>query len=159
MFGRRRNLAALPWPPIDQVNEDAQNYFDRMAKIDKWVADAVNKAHTKFAQRVNARRKERLVYEVGEWVFMIKPKHIGGIKIETWWLGPYKIQGRTGENSYVLIIPQEGYSMCMYPSSSLALMKFPLEPWFEMQVLPPPPVQEGEQELAPERESDEESDV
>ena len=68
----------------------------------------MNEAHEKIARQVNARRKSRGPYKVGEYVWLLKPKSVGGVKLESWWKGPYQVRARVGQASYKLYIPQRG---------------------------------------------------
>ena len=99
IFGRQRSLAALPWEGEGE-SEEAIEFFERMAFIDKEVAQVLEGAHERIAERVNAHRQPRPPFQVGDWVFLLKPKPIGGVKLSPWWLGPYLVLSRVGEHSY-----------------------------------------------------------
>jgi hypothetical protein len=105
VFGRERALAGLP---LGQKKEclDADSYHEKMKDIDENVARLLNEEHAKVADRVNANRSESDAFQVGDWVWYIRPRSITGPKLQTWWLGPYKVMLRVGERSYRLRTPQ-----------------------------------------------------
>ena len=105
MFGRPRNLASLPWAP--GKSEDAHEFFDRMEEVDVTVAEAREKHHAEVEKRFNAKVRMRPPYKVGDYVYYLKPQSVGGVKIAPWWLGPYKVTDRVGENSYILRVPNQ----------------------------------------------------
>ena len=105
VFGRERAMAGLPWSPARECPE-AREFFDRMQLIDQSVANALNEAHEALAEKVNSHRRERPPYEVGEWVWYLRPKSVGGAKLQSWWQGPFKVQARVGHSSYRLRTPQ-----------------------------------------------------
>ena len=107
VFGRTRNLAALHWTGETKA-EDARIFFERMDREDLMIAERRQAHLQKVAGRVNAYRRARPPYKVGDYVFLLKPKTVGGHKISTWWLGPYQVLARVGENSYRLKVPREG---------------------------------------------------
>ncbi len=101
MFGRERNLGGLPTAAKVECR-DAAEFFDEMADLDQKVADVINEAHRRMAETVNSRRQSRPPYHIGDWVFVRRPKKVGGTKLETWWRGPFKVLERQGEDSYVI---------------------------------------------------------
>lgn len=100
MFGRLRSMAGLPWS-LGELETTAE-YFSRMEDIDRLVAERRNQAHQEQADRVNAHRRVRPPYQVGDYVFLQRPKGVGGVKLETRWTGPYPVVERVGRNSYRL---------------------------------------------------------
>jgi hypothetical protein len=107
VFGRDRSVGGLPWP-VEKVCPDAQEFFDHMATLGRELAERVNAAHAKLAQRVNANRLQRTPYSPGKWVFLKRPKQVGGMKLQTYWTGPYLVRERVGDSSYTLKLPQSG---------------------------------------------------
>lgn len=101
MFGRERNLGGLPLTNKRECRE-ASEFFDHMAEVDYLVALAFNEAHKEMARIVNARRTSRPPYAIGDWVFVRRPKGVGGHKLQTWWRGPYKVISRKGADSYII---------------------------------------------------------
>lgn len=99
VFGRERNLAGIPWQPVRECAETAE-FLARMEAVDKKVAFAINEAHRKVQNRVNAKRKPKALFEEGSWVWLLYPKKVGGRKIERWWRGPYQVVQRVGEASF-----------------------------------------------------------
>ena len=105
VFGRERSLAGLPWePPRDCPG--AQAFFEKMSDIDQKVARLLNEAHEKWASKVNSRRAHGPSYREGDWVWYVRPKSVGGAKLQTWWQGPFKILLRVAEFSFRLRTPQ-----------------------------------------------------
>ena len=56
VFGRPRPIAGLPYDPPRDC-EKSREFMNRMAEIDKTVADKLNDMHTKLASRLNKNRK------------------------------------------------------------------------------------------------------
>ena len=105
MFGRPRNLAALPWTP--GKSEGAHEFFDRMEELDAKIALEREVAHEVIEKRFNERVRGRPPHMVGDYVYYLKPRSVGGVKIATWWLGPYRVLERVSENSYRLKVPNQ----------------------------------------------------
>lgn len=101
MFGRERNLGAVP-PTYKMESRDAAEFFDHMTQVDIKVAKALNHFHQKVAKYMNAKRHARPPYKIGDWVFVKRPKGVGGHKLETWWRGPFEVLGRKGADSYIV---------------------------------------------------------
>jgi hypothetical protein len=72
VFGRDRALAALPWEKFEEAPE-ASTFFNHIAEIDVEVADRLNKAHQKLAERINASRRPKPPFCVGDWIYLTKP--------------------------------------------------------------------------------------
>ena len=101
VFGRERSLGGLPGNLEKECPEPAE-FFDRMAELDRMIAKKMALAHEKIARQVNGRRRRRPPYAVGDWVWVIRPKSVGGMKLQTWWRGPYRVARRVGESCYVV---------------------------------------------------------
>ena len=100
VFGRERNLAGVPYE-IPRECEGAETFLARMDTLDKKVAATLNELHRKEAQRVNAKRKAPTPYEVGAWVWVLRPrKGDSAAKLDTWWIGPCEVKRRVGNLSY-----------------------------------------------------------
>ena len=82
--------------------------MDKMKEIDVKIAGKIGESHEKIARRANLRRMKRPPYAIGDWVWLIRPKPVGGVKLQTWWRGPYLVEARVGEASYKIKIPQRG---------------------------------------------------
>ena len=102
LFGRERPLAGLPYTPAKEC-EDAQQFFRRMGEIDQKVADALNRAHSAQAQRINQGRKEMQPFKIGDVVWYRRPEN-SGEKLDSRWIGPAIVKAREGEHSYVIEI-------------------------------------------------------
>ena len=110
VFGRERALGGVPWTTEKNCKE-AEEYFSHMAEMDSAIAQRMNLAHEVIARRVNGRRHKRPPYELGDWVWVRRPKPVGGVKLQTWWRGPYQVEARVGDCSYKVRIPQKGNSL------------------------------------------------
>ena len=66
------------------------------------IADHMNREHKMIQNRINRHRKEDPIYNIGDLVLMVRPKTIGGDRLETYWTGPYPIVRREGERSFVI---------------------------------------------------------
>ena len=103
VFGRDRNLAGLPYNPTHEC-EEAGQFMDRMEQLDKTVAETLNRVHAAAQGETNRGRKAREPPKVGDKVWVLRPKGVGGNKISTWWLGPYKVVQRVGQSSFQIQI-------------------------------------------------------
>ena len=90
VFGRDRNLAGLPYTPL-HCCEDAAEFVERMGELEKSVAGILNKVHEAAQRDVNRGRRAKDPPLVGDWVWVLRPKGVGGCKISSWWLGPYRV--------------------------------------------------------------------
>ena len=66
------------------------------------IAEAMRSLHAAQQKAINNKRKEGHLYQVGDKVWLLRPRGIGGDKTQSWWTGPYPIVGREGERSFVL---------------------------------------------------------
>ena len=103
VFGRERNLAGVPYTPVREC-EDATLFFDRMERVDKQVADTLREIHRSREEKENSNRRERTPFRVGDWVWMLRPKCSRESKLDTWWVGPYKVIRQVGVSSFELLI-------------------------------------------------------
>ena len=99
IFGRDRNLAGAPYSE-ERECEGAKVFFDRMEDLDKKVAKCLNEEHKKIVERINAKLTKPQPYQVGDWVWVLRPKGGKLSKLDTWWVGPAQVVRRTGELSY-----------------------------------------------------------
>ena len=105
LFGRERSLAGLPWEPRLRCPE-AEAFFSHMEEVDRRVSELLNEEHAKLARRLNADRSEDTPLQEGDWVWYLRPKSVGGAKLQTYWQGPFKVLEKVGERSYRLRTPQ-----------------------------------------------------
>jgi len=99
VFGRDRNLAGLPYTP-PHVCEEASEFMDRVEELEKSVASMLNHVHEQAQRETNRNRLARSPPQIGSKVWVLRPKGVGGNKISTWWVGPYKLVERVGESSF-----------------------------------------------------------
>jgi hypothetical protein len=107
LMGRERPLAGLPYTP-DRECQEAQDYFDQIEELDRLVADNLDSEHNMAQSRHNARIRSRPEFKVGDLVWVMKPKPIGGHKTQTYWTGPTTILSRSGESSFTIATRNEG---------------------------------------------------
>ncbi len=81
-MGRDRPLAGLPYTPERECLE-AHAYFIHLEKLDSMVADQLDGDHLMAQRRHNAGIKKRPAFYVGDRVWIMKPKSVGGQKIQT----------------------------------------------------------------------------
>ena len=74
--------------------------MDRVEEMEKTVATTLNKVHLAAQRDTNRGRTARDPSKVGDRVWVLRPKGVGGNKISTWWIGPYKLVERVGESSF-----------------------------------------------------------
>jgi hypothetical protein len=84
---------------------EPNEFFEHMALLDMEVAEKLNVEHQKIADRLNAKRSQKVPYEVGDWVWQLKPKPVGGVKLSPPWMGPCQVKARVGESSYLIRDP------------------------------------------------------
>jgi hypothetical protein len=108
VFGRDRPLANKPYEPPREC-EDAQQFFEKMKRIDKQVADKLNEIHKKEVDKVNLTREELTPFKVGDLIYYRRPEKSGS-KLDSRWIGPAVVRAREGERSYVIEI-KEGVEM------------------------------------------------
>ena len=101
LLGRERPLTGLPYSP-ERESQEAQDYFDHIEAVDQLVAVHLNKRHQKTQERHDAKIRARPEFQVGDLVWIMKPKPIGGHKTQTYWVGPTTILSRAGQNSYTI---------------------------------------------------------
>ena len=82
VFGRERHMSGLPYQSMREC-PDAEEFFSHMEMIDRLVAKHWNESHRKLEERVNAHRSPlvshgRGAFEVGSWVWVLRPKAIVG---------------------------------------------------------------------------------
>ena len=99
LFGRDRPMGALR-RGVSRECEDAQAFMDRMGEVDQLVAKTINTLHYRQADRLNKGRERRPPFQVGDWVWIHRPKGITGPKLDTVWLGPGKVLERLGNATY-----------------------------------------------------------
>jgi hypothetical protein len=99
LMGRDRPLAGLPYTP-ERECLDAHDYFNHLEELDSVVADQLDGDHLMAQRRHNAGIKKRPAFYVGDQVWIMKPKLVGGHKIQTYWTGPTTITSRTGASSF-----------------------------------------------------------
>ena len=105
VFGRQRPLAHLPYEPPNEC-QDAEEFFSRMEKIRRKVAEALNLEHHKEANRLNVLRRALIPLAPGAKVWYKRPERTGD-KTASRWLGPGIVLSREGEGSYTVKIGED----------------------------------------------------
>ena len=85
--------------PYVSVREH-NNFFQRMEELDKSIAKLLNERHWKDAQRINTGRESPTPDQIGDWVWMLRPKGTHVSKLDTWWVGPAELIQRVSNMSY-----------------------------------------------------------
>ena len=67
--------------------------------LDRKVAEILNEKHRSAAKSINKQRVDPPIFEVGDDVWYLRPENSGN-KLDSRWLGPAKIAGKTGQHSY-----------------------------------------------------------
>ena len=99
VFGRERNEPGLPTLPLREC-ETASHFFSRMEEMDQKIAGVLNKTHQSEQERYNRNLSARPAFKEGETVWFLRPKGVGGAKLDSWWIGPCKVTARKGASSY-----------------------------------------------------------
>ena len=100
LFGRTRSLGNMPYTPPKEC-EDANTFISRMTEVDRHVANRLNEVHAKIAEKINEKRVEGSVIELGSKVWYRRPEG-SGEKLDSRWLGPAIVTAREGKRSYVI---------------------------------------------------------
>ena len=98
-------------PGVCHVCEEAEYFFHRMAELDAQISRKVKEIRDEHARNVNSHRRSSMGYQVGDMVWLAKPKTLQGQKISTYWVGPYKIKGQVGGASFLLDIGGMDYAV------------------------------------------------
>ena len=115
-----------------------------MEDLDRKIAEARRVHHEKIARQVNAHRRSRPPYAVGDYVWLLKPKGVTGPKLGTWWLGPYEVIGFASPNSYFVKVPREGTIDAHASQLKLCVWDQPTEPMARFRIPPEEEAQEQE---------------
>ena len=99
LFGRERPMAGLPHTP-QRLCVDAVAFHERMVALDAKIAKDLNDLHQRNARAYNSTIPDRPRFQPGDRVWVLRPKHVGGHKMESWWLGPCQVVQRIGDRSY-----------------------------------------------------------
>ena len=99
VFGRERNLPGIPSQAV-RWSEEAHAYMERMNARDGRIAALLNAKHARAQAYANASRRSGTGFEVGQFVWVVRPRSVGGCKTNTWWLGPARVLAQSGESSY-----------------------------------------------------------
>ena len=104
VFGRERPLGGLPYTAV-RASPDAEEFLDGVEKIDAWALQALRQELKKQEDAIN--RSRHVWYgqiKIGDWIWVQRPTAFVGPKIQTSWMGPYRIVSRVGEHSFVVHI-------------------------------------------------------
>ena len=85
---------------------------------------------------MNAQRRARPTYQVGDWVWYLKTKPVGGVKMSSWWLGPFRILERIGESTYNMKDTHNKEHQAHAQSLKRYVWDMPSQPIFTMEIPP-----------------------
>ena len=97
LFGRERPLVGLPFS-LPRAHPDAEEFFDGIQKVDEFARQALLASLKAQEMVVNRKRPSWSDIKEGDWVFMQRPTAFAGPKMQTSWMGPYKVATQTGLN-------------------------------------------------------------
>ena len=98
LYGRERPLGGLPYTPLRQC-QDAEDFMLHMSAMDTLIAAQLNDLHHHQAEGHNSTTPDRPAYRPGDRVCILRPRHVGGDKMESWWSGPCVVDQRLRECS------------------------------------------------------------
>ena len=101
VFGRERPTGGLP-TSIEVRCPTADVFMDHMNMLDKHIAKVLNDELRKQEMRLNKHRPRTLEFEPNEWVWILRPTALTGPRLQSWWLGPFKVVERNGDQSYTV---------------------------------------------------------
>jgi hypothetical protein len=111
VFGRERPLAGLPIP-IEVRCPSADMFIEHMAELDKHISKVLNEELQKQEKRLNKTRPRKLQFENEEWAWILRPlSGITGPKLQSFWIGPYRVVERNGDQSYTVEIGRNNHVM------------------------------------------------
>ncbi len=125
LFGRERPLAGLPYT-FPRAHPEATELFDFIEKCTVFITEKLRQELKKEEDQVNRKRHSE-IYIPGQWVWIHRPTAYSGVKMQTAWVGPYKIAAQTGEHSFVVEVSprilQEVHMDQMKPCLSMPSMR------------------------------------
>jgi transposase InsO family protein len=101
VFGRERSVAGIP-SRLSRRCPGAEEFFEHMGRVDEIATGVLREELRKEEERLNRHRKDAVEYQRDEWVWLHRPTALGGAKMQTSWMGPYRVVQRVGEHSYVI---------------------------------------------------------
>ena len=104
VFGRDRAVGGLPWP-VEKECLDASDFLEQMRELDSLIARRLNARHALVAAKLNDKRLKLPPHAVGDWVWLKRPKVVGGGK------APNVVEGS-------LPNPETGGGLQLCPSAS-----------------------------------------
>jgi Chromo (CHRromatin Organisation MOdifier) domain len=120
LLGREPLLPGIPLPPITEC-EDANEFMNRIKELDAQVAKILNDLHAKEFAAINKKRKVPESFQIGQKVWVLRPRGLSADKLRSWWIGPCPVTGRLGDMSYEVEIK---------PGSKVTLHRSQLKPHF-----------------------------
>ena len=100
-------MANRPYQP-PRILRDAKELVERMALIDKKVANILNSKNQRDIERLNQGRRPFPRLAVGDRVWVKRPEG-SGTKLETRWIGPGLVVNQRGEHSYKVEIERDRF--------------------------------------------------
>ena len=110
VFGRERPLVGLP-TSIEVRCPTADAFMDHMQDLDRHVSHLLNDELAKQEARLNKRRPREVEFEPEEWVWILRPTALTRRKLQSWWIGPYRVVERNGDQSYTVRLGHHNHIM------------------------------------------------
>jgi len=102
MFGGRMRCMGGITRQLPNDAPDARYWLEQGQVIDSAVAEKLRTVHQQRLQSLNETRRPKPTYKVGEKVWLLRPRHVGTDKLQSWWIGPCPVTARRGAESYVV---------------------------------------------------------
>ena len=99
--GRVRCVGGIPGQ-LPKEAPDARDWLEQGQRIDSAVAEKLRTVHQQRLQSLNEARRPKPTYKVGDKVWLLRPRHVGTDKLQSWWIGPCPVVARRGADSYVV---------------------------------------------------------
>jgi len=110
VFGRETPLGGLP-TEIETRCPAADAFMDHMAELDRSISKILNEDLEKRENKLNKNRHRKLEFQTGDLTWILRPTAISGPKLQSFWIGPYKVIVRNGDQSYKVKLSHHKRSM------------------------------------------------
>jgi len=89
-FGRERPVGGFPTEITTRFPE-SDAFMDHIAELDKTSSKTLNEELQKQENQLKKNRKQTIDFRIGEWVWILFPTAISGPKLQSFWIGPFKV--------------------------------------------------------------------
>jgi len=76
--------------------------MDHMVELDRSISKTLNEELEKQESKLNMTRHRKLEFQTGDWGWILRLTAISGPKLQSFWIGPYKVIERNGDQSYTV---------------------------------------------------------